>query len=356
LSASERKSVGKETQNRNKFNAFSIEAQPHLTLLTSPPLPPGRPVRSRTIRLLETVLSFFSIPPHSCSCLPSLYTPRRQTLLPMLLRSLSLFLSASASVLAQTQVVYDSAHNTTSIGGTWSSGSRNVTTGPVGVFKSRLYFPVTPYSSLFNVDVRAAKHQNLLFPYEYRCLLFIVRRYLSVCLSNERHDIEDRFNLYSDESTGWFEVLRYRMTGNGAYALRSLPPGKFTLQPNGSISLYPLADGFQRIQQPCAANSDFTETYQDQELYQSWQIFTDPVDGPKLHMFGFDGSPVSPQYQISTTPAMLPLQLLYNATATNATTIIQRRSNDAAPSPIHRWNFATAVATVTAMLGGALLI
>jgi len=151
------------------------------------------------------------------------------------------------------------------------------------------------------------------------------------------------------------------MTGNGASpkcitVVVNWAHGKYTLQPNGSITFYPVADGFQRIQQPCAANSDFTEAYQDQELYQSWQIFTDPQDGPKLHMFGFDGSPVSPQYQISTTPAMLPLQLLYNATNTTTTTIIQRRSNDAAPPPIHRWTFTTAVATVTAMLGGALLI
>jgi len=114
-----------------------------------------------------------------------------------------------------------------------------------------------------------------------------------------------------------------------------------------------VADGYQRIQQPCAANSDFTEAYHNQELYTSWQIFQDPVDGPKLHMFGFDGSPVTPQYLVSTTPQMLPTQLLYNTT--NATTIIQRRSNDVAP-PIHRWNVAAAVATISAMLGGALLI
>jgi Chaperone for protein-folding within the ER, fungal len=85
----------------------------------------------------------------------------------------------------------------------------------------------------------------------------------------------------------------------------------------------------------------------------SWQIFQDPKDGPKLHIFAWDGSPVSPLYLVSTTPQMLPTQLLYKTT--NVTTIIQRRSNDVAP-PSHRWNVAAAVIAVSAMLGGALLI
>jgi hypothetical protein len=107
------------------------------------------------------------------------------------------------------------------------------------------------------------------------------------------------------------------------------------------------------VEQPCAANSDFTEAYHDQELYTSWRIFQDPIDGPKLHLFAFDGAALSPMYLVSLTPQMLPTQSLLNTT--NATTIIQRRSNDVAP-PIHRWNVAAAVTAVSAMLGSALLI
>jgi len=148
------------------------------------------------------------------------------------------------------------------------------------------------------------------------------------------------------------------MTGNGASpkcitVVLNWCHGHFTLQPNGSITLTPVADGYQRIQEPCAANSDFTEPYHNQELYTSWQLFQDPKDGYKLHMFAFDGTALSPLYLVSTTPQMLPTQLLYNTT--NATTIIQRRSNDVAP-PIHRWNVAAAVTAVSAMLGSALLI
>ena len=40
----------------------------------------------------------------------------------------------------------------------------------------------------------------------------------------------------------------------------------------------------------------------------------DPVDGPKLHLYRFDGSPVAPTFQLSATPEMLPTQLLRNVT------------------------------------------
>jgi len=76
----------------------------------------------------------------------------------------------------------------------------------------------------------------------------------------------------------------------------------------------PFGDGFQQIQDPCAAVSNFIETYNDTELYVNWRIFTDPVDGYKLHLFQYDGAPVAPQFQVSTTPNMLPTQLLRNVT------------------------------------------
>jgi len=43
-----------------------------------------------------------------------------------------------------------------------------------------------------------------------------------------------------------------------------------------------------------------------------WQIFKDPTTGFKLHLFQYDGSPLAPQFQLSTTPNMLPTQLLRN--------------------------------------------
>lgn len=90
--------------------------------------------------------------------------------------------------------------------------------------------------------------------------------------------------------------------------------GTYQFLSNGSIIMTPLGDGFQQIQDPCAAVSNFIEVYNDTELYQSWRVFNDPQDGPKLHLFMFDGTPVAPQFQLSATPNMLPTRLLRNVT------------------------------------------
>jgi len=84
--------------------------------------------------------------------------------------------------------------------------------------------------------------------------------------------------------------------------------GQFVFNGNGSRTLIPITDGYQQIQEPCSANSDFTEDYYLQEMYQSWQIFLDPVDGPKFYLFAFDGSPEQPIYLLSQMPNMLPTQ------------------------------------------------
>jgi hypothetical protein len=90
--------------------------------------------------------------------------------------------------------------------------------------------------------------------------------------------------------------------------------GTYLLNSNGSISLTPMGDGYQQIQDPCAAVSNFIEDYNLTEYYTQWRIFLDATAGPKLHMFSFDGSPLAPQFQISATPNMLPTQLLRNVT------------------------------------------
>jgi Chaperone for protein-folding within the ER, fungal len=91
--------------------------------------------------------------------------------------------------------------------------------------------------------------------------------------------------------------------------------GTYALNSNGSITMTPMGDGYQQIQDPCAAVSNFIENYNDTELYQEWRIFIDATFGPKLHLFQFDGFPLAPQFQVSTTPNMLPTQLLRNVTS-----------------------------------------
>src|SRR6202035_5557575 len=72
---------------------------------------------------------------------------------------------------------------------------------------------------------------------------------------------------------------------------------------------------FQQIQDPCAAQSNFIEPYNQTELYQNWRIFQDPQTLDfKLHLAQFDGALLSPQFLVSPTPNMLPKRLLRNVT------------------------------------------
>jgi Chaperone for protein-folding within the ER, fungal len=128
--------------------------------------------------------------------------------------------------------------------------------------------------------------------------------------------------------------------------------GLMNFESNGSIIFVPVGDGYQQIEDPCAAKSDFIEPYNDTELYQSWQIFQDPIQGPKLHMFQFDGTPVSPMLLLSSTPNMLPNQRLRNTT--QSTTVLKRSMTNVAP-PIRWWN-VVASSTIGAILGSVFLL
>ena len=92
--------------------------------------------------------------------------------------------------------------------------------------------------------------------------------------------------------------------------------GQYTFNDNGSLTLNPLSDGYQQVQDPCAAESNFIEQYNHTELYMGWQIFMDTTDGPKLHLFEADGTPVAPLFQVYSTANMLPTELLRNVSVT----------------------------------------
>ncbi|KAI0056291.1 hypothetical protein BV25DRAFT_1634323 [Artomyces pyxidatus] len=188
----------------------------------------------------------------------------------MFLLRLAALVLASAAPAAFAQVDYP-------IYGTWSSGSKNVVTGAGFANPANLSFTYPPTTGVS----------------------------------------------YSFSSTGYYEIARYRFNGNGSQpncitGVLNWVHGTYTLEANGSIVMVPFGDGYQQIQDPCAAVSNFIEMYNDTELYQSYQVFQDPIDGYKLHLFQFDGSPVAPQFQVSTTPNMLPTQALRNVTPPGA--------------------------------------
>ncbi|KAA1472269.1 hypothetical protein DENSPDRAFT_859376 [Dentipellis sp. KUC8613] len=206
----------------------------------------------------------------------------------------ALLASVSMPAFAQTgaPIVYNSAHNATPIGGSWSSGSKGVSTGP-----------------------SFANPANLSFTYPNTTGV-----------------------AYSFTEDGFYEISRYRFNSNGSQpncitGIISWAHGKYTLNPNGSISMVPFGDGYMQVQDPCAAVSNFIQIYNFTELYQSWQIFLDPIDGPKLHLFQFDGTPVAPQFQVSTTPNMLPTQSLRNTTPPGADPDAASNSSRSAADP-----------------------
>ncbi|KAI0070364.1 hypothetical protein K474DRAFT_1670155 [Panus rudis PR-1116 ss-1] len=178
-----------------------------------------------------------------------------------------------ATVPALAQLDLTPAHNTTSLTGTWSSGSKAVQTGP-----------------------GFAHPNNKTFTYP--------------AVTGISYSFTDDF---------FYEVARYRFNGNGTdphciTGVVNWHHGKYELVDNGSIILHPFGDGYQQIQDPCAAISNFIEDYNNTEMLSHWQIFSDINDGPKLHLFDFDGTPLAPQFQVSPSPNMLPTRLLRNVT------------------------------------------
>ncbi|KAF8158452.1 chaperone for protein-folding within the ER, fungal-domain-containing protein [Crassisporium funariophilum] len=205
----------------------------------------------------------------------------------MILTSLLTVVLASLARIAAAQddtqgdIIYNSVHNATVITGTWSTGSKAVLTGP-------------GFANPGNMSFNYPKTTGV---------------------------------SYSFSDDGFYEISRYRFNSNGAEptcitGVIGWVHGTFSLNSNGSITMVPMGDGYQQIQDPCAPISNFIEVYNFTEYYKGWRIFTDPTAGFKLHLFQFDGSPVAPMFQISTTPEMLPTRLLRNVTG--APTVARR--------------------------------
>ncbi|KAI0311402.1 chaperone for protein-folding within the ER, fungal-domain-containing protein [Amylostereum chailletii] len=224
---------------------------------------------------------------------------------------LSALFVAAASVMAQ-DIVYDAEHNATVIVGSWASGSKNVKTG-----------------------LEFANPANMSFTYPTTSGV-----------------------AYAFSADGWYEISRYRFNSNGSQpncitGVLGWVHGTYQLLGNGSIVMTPNGDGYQQIQDACAAVSNFVEVYNFTELYQSWRIFTDPTDGYKLHLFQFDGTPVAPLFQVSTQPIMLPTTKLRNDTLADPSSgtevLNQKRSQNAAVA--NRWSSAGAVLSLVLAAG-----
>ncbi|KAG8923135.1 Reversal of tor2 lethality [Tulasnella sp. 417] len=203
----------------------------------------------------------------------------------------ALFVGLLSSSLTTAQT-YDATHNVTSLEGTWSSGSGSVLTGP-------------GFANPVN------------FTFEYPATTGI-----SYSFTVER---------LSDGSDGYFEEAQYRFQGNGSrptciVGVVQWQHGTYTLNADGSMTLNPFAaDGRQQVQDMCAAKSNIIQQFNQTTLFANWNIYQDTTKGYKLQLYRFDGAPLSPIYQVSTTPNMLPTELLTNTTVN--TVVIQNDSS-----------------------------
>lgn len=93
--------------------------------------------------------------------------------------------------------------------------------------------------------------------------------------------------------------------------------GTYQLLSNGSMILTPFGDGYQQIQDPCAAVSNFIEGYNDTEVYMQWNIYQDLVKGYALQMYTQYGTPEPPMWLVTSSPIMLPTQLLRNVSSSS---------------------------------------
>jgi len=156
---------------------------------------------------------------------------------------------------------------------------------------------------------------------------------------------------YSFTDTGYFEEAQYRFNANGsdpqcitAYVLWQ--HGKYQLNNNGSVTLYPFgSDGRIQVQDPCAAVTNIITNYNQITLYANWGITVDPLkQNYMLQLNRFDGAKMPPLYLIANPPNMLPTVVL---TGANATGQASRRSLDESSSLKKRSAAAPSIAVIS---------
>ncbi|TRM62101.1 chaperone for protein-folding within the ER, fungal-domain-containing protein [Schizophyllum amplum] len=195
----------------------------------------------------------------------------------------ALLLASLVQVQGQ-DIVLNAAHNSTAITGTWASGYGKVVTGSG--------FATPANASFTYPDVTGVS--------------------------------------YSFSEDMYYEIARYRFNSNASQpncitGVMSWCHGQYTLESNGTIVLTPLGDGYQQVQDPCAAESNFVENFNYTELITKWTIDQDVTRGYRLRLWDYAGSPLPPQYLLSTTPNMLPKTSLREVAIDPDSLVTQRK-------------------------------
>ncbi|KAK6337725.1 Reversal of tor2 lethality [Orbilia brochopaga] len=122
---------------------------------------------------------------------------------------------------------------------------------------------------------------------------------------------------FSFTADGHFEEAIYNVVGNPTTpgcptAIIIWQHGKYTLNKNGSLTLFPFeSDGRKLWSDPCKQSKSVYTRYNQTELYRSWDIVLDDYRGQyRLNLYKFDGAPMNPLYLTYKPPQMLPTTTL----------------------------------------------
>jgi hypothetical protein len=162
--------------------------------------------------------------------------------------------------------------------------------------------------------------------------------------------INDRFKepsltgiSYSFTDDGFFEEAYYRAIANPTdpqcpEGLMQWQHGSYSLQPNGSLVLVPLAvDGRQLLSSPCDRDYSEYTRYNQTEVFRSYRVYTDPFHNVlRLDLYGWDGTPMNALYLIYKPPEMLPTTTLNPIAKATATGRTKRNMADATIEPLNK--------------------
>ncbi|KAK9381395.1 chaperone for protein-folding within the ER, fungal-domain-containing protein [Kockiozyma suomiensis] len=130
---------------------------------------------------------------------------------------------------------------------------------------------------------------------------------------------------FSFTDDGHYEEAFYLVTSNPTTpscptAVLQYQHGKYVLNQNGSISMFPIGvDGRQVLSDPCDSEISTYTRYSQFELYSEWNIVIDEYQGRyRLNLFEWDGTVVRPLYLVYRPPLMLPTVTM-NPTSSAAT-------------------------------------
>ncbi|KAF8441845.1 chaperone for protein-folding within the ER, fungal-domain-containing protein, partial [Terfezia claveryi] len=124
---------------------------------------------------------------------------------------------------------------------------------------------------------------------------------------------------YSFTDDGYFEEAIYITVSNPRKpscpkALLQYQHGTYTLPPNGSLVLHPIAiDGRKLLSDSCTFKRAVYAKFDATEVFKQWEITEDgyrtelgQINPYRLNLWRWDGAPANPLYRVDSKPRMNP--------------------------------------------------